>query len=486
MSFNKPEAGAPRGGVAARGAQNKGWRGAVRGLGRGLGRAAAWGVTTPPRAAIGTWSRLRPVQQLVLGFAVYAAIGTTLLSLPWSQHGRAGVVDHAFTAVSALSTTGLSTLSVSDSYSFAGELIVLSLIQLGGVGFMTISSLLLLASGRRLSGARVGVLQAGFSLPRYFVMRHFLVHVAVFTVLCEAIGAGLLWWRFAALGVEHPLWSAVFHSVSAFATAGFSLNNDSMAGFAGDWPVNLLIDALAYLGGIGFIVAQDVWYSLRLRERMLTFTSKVILVMTGAVLVAGTALLYFLEPSVRGLPAGDRLLASVFQVLNASSTAGFNTIPIGAMSAAGLVVLMIAMLIGASPSGTGGGIKTTTVSAILANLSSVIRGRASTVWLGHEIPLARVLSAFAAASLYLIELCAGVLLLTCTEGQPFLDIVFEAASAIGTVGLSMGITGDLTTAGKLVVIALMFAGRCGPLTLGLALLRPDRSEAQPRRDDLAV
>ncbi len=451
-----------------------------------LGRIATWAVMTPPRASLRAWSRLRPVQQLVAGFALYAAIGTTLLSLPLAQERPARVIDNAFNAVSAISTTGLTTISVSDHYNFFGEFVVLALFQVGGVGFMTLSSLFMLARGKELAPPRVSVLKAGFALPHYFVMQHFLVHVVVFTAVCESIGAALLWWRFSAAGVEDPLWSAIFHAVSAFATAGFSLNNTSMEPFAADWSVNLVIGVLSYLGAVGFIVAQDVWYSIRLRERMLTFSSRVILSMTAVIFVGGTVSLFFAEPSLRSLPLDQRLLASMFQTMTASTTAGFNTIPIGSMAAPALVIIMIAMLIGASPSGTGGGIKTTSVSAILGNLWSVLRGRKNVVWLSHEIPLVRVLYAFAATSLYLIGLCAGVLILCFTESKPFLPIVFEAASAIGTVGLSMGITGDLSTGGKLAIIVLMFAGRCGPLTIGLALLRPDRIDREHRGDDLAV
>lgn len=434
------------------------------------------------------WSKLRPVQQLVAGFALYAAIGTLLLSTPMAQERPSNVIDHAFNAVSAISTTGLTTISVADSYSFFGELVLLMLFQIGGLGFMTLSSLIVLARGKPLTEPRIGVLKAGFAVPHYFVMQHFLVHVVVFTGICEAIGTALLYWRFSAAGVESPLWSAVFHSVSAFATAGFSLNNNSLESFADDWVVNLVIGGLSYMGAIGFIVVQDVWYTVKLREKMLTFTSKVILSMTGAVFVAGTLMLYFGEPSIRAMSPGDRLLASAFQVMSASSTAGFNTIPIGAMSAAGLVVIMLAMLIGASPCGTGGGIKTTSVSAILGNLLSVLRARRSVVWLNHEVPMVRVLYAFAATSLYLIGLFLGVLVLCFTEEKDFIELVFEAASAIGTVGLSMGITGDLSNAGKLTLIALMFAGRCGPLTIGLALLRPDSDAGtdQTRKDDLAI
>ncbi|MGQ0629094.1 MAG: TrkH family potassium uptake protein [Phycisphaerales bacterium] len=451
-----------------------------------VGRVATWAVMAPPRAGVNAWSRLRPSQQLVVGFALYALIGTALLWTPAAQQKPARVIDHLFSAVSAISTTGLTTLSVADNYTLFGEVVLLGMFQVGGVGFMTLSSLVILARGRALAESRLGVLRAGFAVPHYFVMQHFLVHVVVFTAICELVGALALWWRFSALGVDRPLWSAVFHSVSAFSTAGFGLSNSNMEAFAKDWVVNVVVGGLSYLGAIGFIVAQDVWYSIKLRERMLTFTSKVILWMTGAVLVVGTTILYFGEPTVRGLSPGDRLLASGFQVMTASTTAGFNTIPIGAMSAPALVVVMLAMLIGASPSGTGGGIKTTSVSAILGNLMSVLRGRTGVVWMGHEVPLARVLNAFAATSLYLIGLCLGVLVLCLVEAKPFLALVFEAASAIGTVGLSMGITGDLTDAGKLTVVALMFAGRCGPLTIGLALLRPATSSGERPRDDLAV
>ncbi|MGD9690728.1 MAG: TrkH family potassium uptake protein [Phycisphaerales bacterium] len=451
-----------------------------------VGRAATWMVMTPPRAGARVWSRLKPTQQLVLGFAVYALMGVALLSAPMSQARPVGLIDNAFNVVSAISTTGLTTVSVADSYTRFGEVVILVLFQLGGVGFMTLSSMFILARGRVLSDERLGVLRAGFAVPHYFVMQHFLVHVVAFTFACEAIGAGVLWWRFSAAGVEEPLWWAVFHAVSAFATAGFGLHNSSLEPFAGDWVINLVVGVLAYFGAIGFIVVQDVWYSIKLRERMLTFTSKVILWMTGAVFVLGTIGLLVIEPSVEGLPPGQRVVACAFQVMTASTTAGFNTIPIGGMSAGGLAVLMVAMLIGASPSGTGGGIKTTSVSAILGNLMSVVRGRPSIVWLGHELPLARVLHAFAATSVYLIGLAVGVLALAISEEHGFLAIVFEAASAIGTVGLSMGITGSLTPAGKVVVMLLMFAGRLGPLTLGLAFLKQEGRVTGVRSDDLAV
>ena len=458
------------------------WRGSLV----TVGRLASWAVLAPPRRGLLFWSRLRPTQQLVLGFASYVAIGTGLLCLPLAQQRPAALIDHLFNVVSAISTTGLTTIGVADSYTFFGQLVLLVLFQLGGVGYMTLSSIVVLARGKPLSPARTSVLRAGFSVPHYFVMQRFVVHVVVFTFVAELLGSLVLWWRFSTLGVGRPAWSALFHTVSAFATAGFGLNNNSLESFAGDWVINLTIGALCYLGAIGFIVVQDLWYSLKWREHMVTFTSKVILSMTATVFVVGTITLFMIEPTVQPLGFGQRLMGCAFQVMSASSTAGFNTIPIGPLSTATLLVIALAMMIGASPSGTGGGMKTTSVSALLANLLGVLRGREHVVWLGHEVPLVRVLFAMASAMFYLCVLAIGVFVLCLSERHNFVALVFEATSALGTVGLSLGITGDLSVIGKLTVTVLMFAGRCGPLTLGLALLRPDRPMGDLPRDDLAV
>lgn len=432
------------------------------------------------------WHSLRPPQQLVLGFASYTVLGAGLLSLPLAQQTPTHLIDNIFNVVSAISTTGLVTTSIADSYSWFGEFVILALFQLGAVGYMTLSSVIMLARGKEIPAHRIGILQAGFALPHYFVMRYFLVHVVVFTFVCEIVGALLLSWRFAVLGVEHPLWSGVFHAVSAFATAGFSLNNDSLMPFANDWFLNLVIATLAYLGAIGFIVVQDVWYCMKWRERVMTFTSKVILSMTAAVFIVGTIVLFTVEPSLSTEPTPLRFMHAAFQVMTASTTAGFNSIDISGLSHAALLVITVVMLIGASPSGTGGGMKTTTISALLGSLFSVLRGRDRVVWLNREVPMIRVIQAVGSATIYLCLLALGVFMLCITERAAFLTIVFEAASAIGTVGLSMGLTPELSFAGKIIVTLLMFAGRTGPLTIGLALLRPDALPNHVRSDDLAV
>ncbi len=456
-------------------------------------RAGRVAVTWAARKARGAGTRarswaggLRPEQHLILGFLSYALLGSALLSLPAARKGDDALIDNIFTSVSAVSTTGLSTISLCEHYTFFGQVVVLVLFQLGGIGYMTVSSVVVLARGGSLSQTRSGVLHAGFSIPRNFVPGRFLVHVVVFTLVAELTGSIVLWRRFDALGVPDPLWSGIFHAVSAFATAGFSLNADSLERFSGDWVVCTTIGTLCYLGAIGFIVVQDVWYSVRFRERMLTFTSRVILSMTLVIFGLGTLGVLALDDSLGELPAGQRALAAGFQVMSASTTAGFNTIPVASLATTSLVALSIAMIVGASPSGTGGGMKTTGVSALLATLVSILRRRDCVRWMGHEIPMLRVLAAVATAVLYLTLLLAGVLALSITERGSIERLAFEATSAIGTVGLSLGATGELSTPGKVIVIILMFAGRTGPMTLGLALLRPDPAPPTARLDDLAV
>lgn len=434
-------------------------------------------------------STLKPAQLLTLGFLSYVVVGVLLLSLPLAQSDAlpqpVRFIDNLFNVVSAMSTTGLTTISVADNYSFLGELVLLGLFQLGGIGYMTVTSFIILARGYELSEIRENVLRQEFPLPERVNLRRFVKQVIAFTIIIESVGALLLYIAFSRAGVESPLWSAIFHSVSAFATAGFSLNNNSLEGFVADPLVNVTILTLCYLGAIGFIVLQDAWMAWRYPARRVSFTSKVILAMSAAVLIVATPILYFVEPAIAALPWPDRLLAAVFQVGSASTTAGFNTVPIGGLSAASLSLVVIIMVIGASPSGTGGGIKTTGLATLVAVLVSTLRGRRHVMLWGHEIPAGRIATATAAAVLYVGILLIGTWFLAFAERQDFLKLSFEAASALGTVGLSTGITGELSDAGKCIITLLMFVGRVGPITLALALLAED--EAMPAHQaDLAV
>jgi trk system potassium uptake protein len=432
------------------------------------------------------WLALKPAQMLACGFLSYALAGTAILSLPFARQTSVRLVDNVFNVVSAISTTGLTTISVPDSYTFFGEVVLLALFQLGGIGYMTTTSFIVLARGRPLSESRIGVLHAGFALPEGFGVKRFIRHIVVFSVIIEAVGAALLYAEFRTYGVARPLWSAIFHSVSAFATAGFSLNNNSLEDFRSSGIVNVTVGILCYLGAIGFIVIQDAYMAVRYRRHKITFTSKVILIITALVLAVEMPLFLACEPSLRSMPVHERIYAAFFQIMAASTTSGFNSIPIGKLSAASLTLIVVAMVIGASPSGTGGGIKTTSLSVLLGIAGSTLRGRSAVTFFRHQIPPHRVATAVASATLYAAVLIAGVFLLSLTEKQDYLKLVFETASALGTVGLSTGITGELTDLGKWLLTAIMFIGRVGPLTLGFALMRSACEETQHPGADLAT
>lgn len=421
-----------------------------------------------------------PLRVVVLGYLSYVVVGWLALCLPWSREGAAGSwLDHLFTAVSAMSTTGLATISTSDAYSWLGEAIVLALIQLGGLGYMTIGSFVVLTAAGNLSPFRRRITRTAIALPGDADHATFIRLTVYYTLLVESIGAWLLHPHFAAHGAEHPWWQAIFHSVSAFCTAGFGLYNNSMENFRADAGMNAIIIVLSYLGAIGFIVVHDVWLSLRHRRPHVTLTTKIILLGTTWIAVAGTLLLAFDEPSLRTLPAGERWLAAFFQVMSAGTTVGFNTVPIGALSASSLFLLTLVMMIGASPAGTGGGIKITTVTALWAEMMAVLRGRDTPVFMQREIPHQRIRAATAHMMFYCLILATGLYLMSLFETAALADQLFECASALGTVGLSRGITGALTDAGKLILIALMFLGRVGPLALAMALLPRPANESIP-------
>jgi trk system potassium uptake protein TrkH len=430
---------------------------------------------------------LHPAKLVFLGYVWYVATGWLLLSLPYAQKGKgAGALDNLFIATSAVSTTGLVTVSVADSYNFLGQAVILALIQLGGIGYMTVGSFLILSRKAELPAVRAEVGRAVFSLPASFRLDKFIRSVIRFTLLIEAAGAAALYLIFRRAGVPDALWSAVFHSVSAFCTAGFSLNNDSFERFAGDFWANAVIAALSYLGAMGFIVCVDFWRMLRGRIREMTLTSKIILWTTFWLSVGGTVLIFLAEPSIQRMPVDQRLLAAFFQAMTAMTTVGFNTIPTGDLAKGSVLLVVLLMVIGASPAGTGGGVKSTTFTAFLGVMRSALHGGHEVRFWGRSIPLERVWMACASLGFYLAALLVGTYLLELTERAPFEKIIFEAASALGTVGLSMGITGDLTNLGKIIVTALMFCGRVGPLTFGTALFWRREGGPEEREADLAV
>lgn len=431
---------------------------------------------------------LSPQQNLLYGFITYTCTGWLLLCLPFFHKQAVTVLDSLFTAASAISTTGLVTISVFDTYNWFGQALVMLLFQIGGIGYMTFTSFILLSRKSNLTHWHQRILNAEFALPKGFQIKDFLRSVIIFTIVIETLGALCLYIAFTNAGVEHnfAIWSSIYHSVSAFCTAGFGLHNDSFEQFAENTSVNIILSVLAVCGSLGFIVVTDLWNRLSGKTRRVTYTTKIIFTVLVLLLGAGTIMIYFFEPSIDYL-GSSRLMISFFQAMTALTTVGFNTVSVGNFSLAVLLIVTLLMYVGASPSGTGGGMKSTTLTALTAIMWSRIRNNNRVTFLGKTIPLERLYVATSVFILYASVIFIATLLLAFTEKFPLHDILFEVTSAIGTVGLSTGITGQLSAPGKLIIIFAMFVGRLGVLTFGLAILaKRNKLKTRPDPEDLAV
>lgn len=433
------------------------------------------------------WS---PQQNLFYGFFTYIILGFILLSLPWFQKESATLLDHLFIATSAVSTTGLVTVSIFDTYNFFGQFIIMTLIQLGGIGYLTFTTFMLLSTTRRITLWHKKILSAEFTLPKTIRIRDFIKSVILFTLIMEFIGAILFFIAFKGKGmpVWDAIWSSIFHSVSTFCTAGFSLFNNSFIDYADDHFITFIISMLAICGSMGFIVITDFGLWVKQKSHKLSFTTKIILWGFLILLTFGTIFFYFFEPSIVALSGSSRFLTSFFQTMTAMTTVGFNTLDFGLFSQAMMLVCIFLMYIGASPSGTAGGIKITTLTAVFAILKSQLKGRKNITFLGRIIPYERLYVATSAFIFYTIIILIGTFLITITNDFKFENILFEVASALGTVGISTGITGDINVFGKLVIIMLMFIGRLGVLTFGLAIWSKTNQEENLNvlKEDIAV
>jgi trk system potassium uptake protein TrkH len=428
---------------------------------------------------------MKPTRLLLVGYAGYVLIGWVLLCLPvCHRDGTGNALDHLFTATSAVSTTGLATVSVPSVYSFWGELLILIMIQFGGIGYMTLGSFVLLARKQDLPAEREEVARVAFSLPEGFRPTEFLRNVILFTAAFETLGAIALYQSFRSAGVENPAWMAIFHAVSAFCTAGFSLFPTSLEQFAGDFWVTTTIALLSLMGAIGFLVLSDFFWTFTGLRKRRTLTTRIVLHATLWILLSGWVVMFLIEPTYANLPAEQRILSAGFQTMTTLTTVGFNTTDISALSPGTTLLMLLLMIIGSSPSGTGGGLKTTSVSAAFATVSSTVRARSQVTFWGCRVPDHRLSHAFASVVFYIAVFFVGCLLLLLVQPEPFEDVLFETASALGTVGLTRGLTPNLTPLGKCFIIVLMFIGRLGPITFGLALFSGKSS--LPRKDDLAV
>ncbi len=418
------------------------------------------------------WS-LTPYQVLVSGFAGLILAGAILLTTPWASQSGEGTnfLDALFTATSAVCVTGLVVVDTGTHYSLFGQIVIIMLIQFGGLGVMTVSTLLAVMLGKKIQlRERLLIQEATNNLELSGVVRLTLYIIKV-TLLVEFIGGTVLavrWYQdYGAKGIFYGYW----HGVSAFCNAGFDLFGGfrSITPYVGDPAVVFAIAGLIVVGGIGFTVIADVWNHRSFRQ--LSLHSKLAVSVSGLLIILGAVLIIAFESGGKvfaELSPAAKVLAGFFQSVTAR-TAGFNTVDIGGLREGTLLIIILLMYIGASPSSTGGGIKTTTAGIIAASVFSFVRGKKEVELFHRHVTQASIAKAVAVAVISAGLIIVVTLAMTLTEQAPLVNILFEVTSAFGTVGLSTGITPNLSAAGKLLLIFTMFAGRVGTLTLVLSL-----------------
>ena len=425
---------------------------------------------------------------LIKGYLLLTFLCFIILVLPIFQNSSNSIIDHIFFAVSIVSTTGLAPADFTGSYNLGGQVISIVFIQMGGIGYMALSSFIILKQFDKLPQISARLLKLEFNLPARYPLVSFVYSVFIFTFLIELIGTVFLYVGFKAEGVEHPLWNAVFHSISAFCTAGFSLFSDSMVSFSGNSWITITILVLSLLGSIGFIVLLDFWLMLRQKRKSITLTSKIILLSTFLLWISASVAIFFSDSGLReqGL-AGVR--DAIFQSISAHTTVGFNNYDLSALNFGSIFIMIIIMMIGASPAGSGGGMKTTSITALIAVLLSVLKRRSYVTFFEKEIPASNIYLAISSVIFYLFIFILGAWAVLLIDGKniPFEKLIFEVASSLSTVGLSTGITGDLSGLSKLIISILMFVGRLGVLTFGFALIsRAPLLRNKPLTEDIAI
>lgn len=427
---------------------------------------------------IGKW-KLTPYQILVLGFAGLIFFGALLLMLPAASAKGAGLsfIDALFTATSAVCVTGLIVVDTGTYFSYFGQMVLIGLIQAGGFGIMTMATLMALIMRRKIQLRERLIMREALNQLTLSGVVRLTQYVIKTTLLIEFIGGTILalrWYsEFGVKGIYFGYW----HAVSSFCNAGFDLFGkfSSLTNFADDFIVNFTIAGLIILGGLGFTVTYDVWHNRKFSK--FTMHTKVVLLATTALIAIGAIIIFLLEmnnpDTLGGLSWQGKLLGSYFQSVT-PRTAGYNTIDIGKMNEATIFFMVILMFIGASPTSTGGGIKTTTFSVVVAAIWALISGKNEAVVFSRRISREIIFKAFSVAFIAAILVVFVTMMLSISEDISFLKLLFEVTSAFATVGLTTGITPSLTVSSKLWLIITMFAGRVGPVTLALALAMRER------------
>lgn len=427
------------------------------------------------KVTVNRWVKVNEIQILVIGFLILIFIGATLLAMPISsQDGHyTNFIDCVFISTSASCVTGLVTLDTGTHWNYFGQFVILCLIQIGGLGFMSMATLIALLMGRRITLKERLVIQQSlnsFSIQGLVKMSKYLL---IFTFLVETAGAALLATQFVPqYGYVKGIYFGIFHSVSAFCNAGIDLigNFRSLTPYAENPVIILTIGALIVTGGLGFFVWQDI-YNFKTRKRLSLHTRLVIV--TTLILIFGGAVLMFIfemynTKTIANMSLKGKLLSSLFASIT-PRTAGFNSISTSDMTEGGKFLTIVLMFVGGSPGSTAGGIKTTTTALLVITVVSIVRGREDAEVYGRRIGKELVYRSLAIATLGMNIVLIAVVLLCITERASLDYIIYEVVSAFGTVGLTLGLTPQLSSVGKILISIIMYCGRLGPLTVALSL-----------------
>ncbi|WP_398292773.1 TrkH family potassium uptake protein [Sporosarcina aquimarina] len=420
--------------------------------------------------------RLTPPVLIATSFMITILIGTVLLKLPFATTAPITWTNALFTATSATTVTGLSVFDIASTLTLFGEIVLLALIQIGGVGLMAFAVALLMLLKRRVGMKNRMFLQESFSQQSLGGTVKFLKNILGFVFITEGIAfilLSLLW--VPEFGWKHGLYYSLFHVISAFNNAGFSLFPENLIGFAGDLPVTLILSSLFIIGGLGFTVVMDV-VTKRSRKQWSLHT-KIMLAGTLTINLIATVLLFALEyhnmKTIGSMPIGDKVLTSYFQAVT-PRTAGFNMVHVGDMEDSSLLLTLLLMFIGGGSASTASGIKLTTFIVIVVATLAYFRGMTEPHLFKRTVKSEIIFRSLAIAAVSSMLVFTAFFMLTITESFPFLPLLMETVSAFGTVGLSAGITGDLSPVGEWIICAVMFLGRIGPLTLFFLLIRPKK------------
>ncbi len=415
-------------------------------------------------------------RKLILVFFTAIVLGSILLYMPFSlQEGQSiSFLTAIFTITSAICVTGLSVIDISKVLSFQGQLILLLFIQLGGLGVMTFSSLFFLLIGKKMSYKERELIKEERNAESSGEIVDFIKKIVIIVLSIEIIGAFFLTLEFLKeFEFTKAIYFGIFHSISAFCNAGFSLFSNNLENYHGSVLMNMTIAYLIILGGIGFSVINSVLMAVRRDVKRFTLTSKVAILVSMFLTFIGMVLFFLLEyknpTTIGNLTFIDKVLSSFFQSVT-TRTAGFNTVPMVALKPATIFMFCILMFIGASPGSTGGGIKTTTIGVIVLYVIGVVQGREHINVFNRRISwdiLNRALAILVISIIYVSIIT--MLVMTIEDGISFEKVAFEVVSAFGTVGLSLGVTSDLSPLSQILIIVTMFIGRLGPMTFALAL-----------------